>query len=200
LYRSAAYRGLLKSMNYFAIQVKTGNESKFIRFAENLYPELRACLLFPQRKLPVRRKGKTVMTEKPIYPSYVFLYIKTIEPDLYWKLKRIPGYCRFLKRNQEKIEPLGGYDRKILEHFLSFGEKVGVSRVRFDENDKIRVLEGPLEGLEGQIEKVNKRKKRAKVRLTLYNNSFLIDFPFEDMENASKSDGADKDSGAKKKG
>ena len=62
------------------------------------------------------------------------------------------------------------------------GEVVEKSKVYFDENKRIRVTEGALKGLEGHIVKVDKRKRRAKVKLALYDDSFLIDFGFELME------------------
>jgi transcriptional antiterminator NusG len=56
---------------------------------------------------------------------------------------------------------------------------VGASKVSFDQGDRIQVLSGPMQGLEGQIKKVNKRKGRAKIELMLYEESFLIDFAFD---------------------
>jgi transcription termination/antitermination protein NusG len=41
------------------------------------------------------------------------------------------------------------------------------------------VINGPLKGLEGKIVKVDKRKGRAKVKLDLYDESFLVDLSFE---------------------
>ncbi len=67
-------------------------------------------------------------------------------------------------------------------HFLSFGEVVERSKVCFDENQRIRVLSGPLKDLEGRIVKVNRRKGRAKIKLELYNVNFLIDFGFDVLE------------------
>jgi len=43
------------------------------------------------------------------------------------------------------------------------------------------IVDGPLMGLEGRIIKVDKRKKRAKVKLNLYDDSFAIDLAFEVM-------------------
>ena len=56
------------------------------------------------------------------------------------------------------------------------------SKVIFDENKRIRVIHGALKGLEGKIVKVDRRKQRAKVALTLYEDSFLIDFGFDLLE------------------
>ena len=44
------------------------------------------------------------------------------------------------------------------------------------------MLAGPLKGLEGYIQKVDRRKGRARVKLDLYQESFHIDFGFEFME------------------
>jgi transcriptional antiterminator NusG len=55
----------------------------------------------------------------------------------------------------------------------------GKSRVYFNENSRIVVIEGPLMGLEGKIIKVDKRKGRAKIKLDLYDEAFAIDLAFE---------------------
>jgi transcriptional antiterminator NusG len=97
------------------------------------------------------------------------------------KLSRIPGFFRFLNSN-ENIVPLSRKDRDLLLYLLSFGQIVNKSVVYFDKNNRIRVVSGPLKQLEGQIIKVDRRKGRAKVRLDMFKNSFLIDFGFEALE------------------
>jgi transcriptional antiterminator NusG len=78
--------------------------------------------------------------------------------------------------------PLDRDDTELLNHFLSFGDVVGPSVVYFDEQKRIRVVSGPLRGMEGRIVKVDKRKGRARVKLDLYNESFQIDFGFQALE------------------
>ena len=39
-----------------------------------------------------------------------------------------------------------------------------------------------MEGLEGRIVKIDRRKQRARIRLDLYDNSHLIDLGFEELE------------------
>ncbi len=171
-------------MNYFALQVKTGGENKFLRLAE---PKLEAAeaeggergrIFWPRRILTIRKKG--VLKEKlaPIFPGYVFYEAERIPTEIYWALRKTDGFFRFLPGNMN-IKPLEGNDRQLLLHFLSYGEVVETSEVYFDENRKIRVVKGPMRGLEGKIVKVDRRKKRAKVKLALYDQPFLIDFGFE---------------------
>ncbi len=174
-------------MDYYAIQVKTRGEGKFLKIARyllethDLLPPKEGKLIWPRRRLTIRRRGKQQEKPAPIFPGYVFMETDRFDPDVYWVLKRIDGFFQFLKNNR-RIEPLAGKDRETLLHFLAYGEIVSKSQVYFDEDQKIRVINGPLKGLEGNIVKVDKRKKRAKIKLSMYNDSFLIDFGFELLE------------------
>ena len=106
---------------------------------------------------------------------------RDIEPSLYWALRRVAGFHRFLKSNQNII-PLSESDARTLRSLIFHGEVVGKSVVEFDENNRIRVLEGPLRGLEGQIVKVDRRKGRVKVKLDLYDEAHTVDFGFTAIE------------------
>ena len=148
-------------------------------------PRPRLQFIWPRRKLTIRRQGKLREELAPIFPGYLFIEAESIPPDVYWTLRKTNGFFRFLKSNQQ-IEPLDGMDRELLLHFLSYGEIVEKSEVYFDENQRIRVVSGPMKGLEGQVVKVDRRKKRAKIKLTMYKQSFPIDFGFELLEKAEK--------------
>lgn len=184
-------------MNYFVIQIITRGEEKYIRLAEESLrqnregPAPQGRLLWPRRLLTIRKRGVAKSSIAPLFPGYLFWEGDWIPPETYWKLKRIPGFIRFLKSNQN-IEPLEGNNFRLVRHFLHFGEVAAASKVYFDENDRIRVIQGPLEGMEGRIVKVDRRKKRAKIRLSLYENSFLVDFGFELMELSGEKDEAAK--------
>ena len=54
----------------------------------------------------------------------------------------------------------------------------------FDENNRIRVIDGPLPRLEGSIVKVDRRKGRAKVALSFHGRTIVADLGFEVLENA----------------
>lgn len=175
-------------MNIFVIQVLTHGEEKFIARANRISlagESLGGSLIWPRRDLEVKKAGKKSIKQEPLYPGYLFYQAETVEPRDRQTLKRIPGFVRFLRNNQN-IEPLSGEDKSLLKHFLSFGEVAQRSLVYFDEDNLIRIIQGPLKGLEGRIIKVNKRKKRAKVVLSLYNESFPIDLGFEVIEHSGE--------------
>ncbi len=170
---------LFSNMDYYAIQVRTRAEEKYMKLFSARNPEALVRFIFPKKKMKIRRAGTVLDVVTPIFPGYIFVESEFSMPySLYAKLRRTDGFFRFLKRG-EAIRPLEGRDLDIINHFVRTGPVAGASQVHFDENDRIVVDEGPLKGLEGSIVKVDKRKGRAKVQLDLYEESFLIDFAFE---------------------
>jgi transcriptional antiterminator NusG len=168
-------------MNYYALQVKTRTENKFIRLFNAMHPEINFKFYFPQRRLDIRKGGQISVSTAAVFPGYIFIEASGDEEILahQWDFRRMEGFYRFLRSNQD-IQPLADRDLELVLHFIkNAGPVAGRSRVYFNENARIVVVEGPLMGLEGRIIKVDKRKGRAKIILDLYDDSFAIDLAFE---------------------
>ncbi|MDR2095441.1 MAG: antiterminator LoaP [Treponema sp.] len=168
-------------MNYYALQVKTRGEEKYTKLFKALYPDIQIPFYFPQRKIDIRRKGKFIQTQSAIFPGYIFIEISEEDTILkyQWFFRKTDGFIRFLRSNQN-IMPLADRDLDVVLHFIKkAGPIAGKSKVYFNEDSRIVVVEGPLMGLEGKIIKVDKRKGRAKIKLDLYEDSFAIDLGFE---------------------
>ncbi|MDR1625416.1 MAG: antiterminator LoaP [Spirochaetia bacterium] len=178
-------------MNYFAVQVRTRDEGKFMALAEKHGAAQPLRLVFPRRMLKVRRGGRYRQELAPLFPGYIFLFGSEVSPETYWRIKKVPGFFRFLTSNHD-IQPLAGVERELLLHFLSYGEIVKCSTVIFDENSRIQVLNGPMKGLEGRIVKVDRRKSRAKIRLDMYGDSFLVDVGIEIIEKIPEAAGGER--------
>ncbi|MDR1099451.1 MAG: antiterminator LoaP [Treponema sp.] len=168
-------------MKYYALQVKTRSEDKYIKLLKALHPDIPFPLFFPQRQIDIRRKGRVSGSIAPVFPGYIFVETRDEDDILHyqWSFRRTDGFFRFLRSNQN-ITPLVNQDLELALHFIKkVGPLAGKSKVYFNENSRIVVTEGPLMGLEGQIIKVDKRKGRAKIKLDLYDDSFSIDLAFE---------------------
>ena len=170
-------------MNFYALQVKSRAEAKFIEKVRALHPNITMPIHFPQRQIDIRKKSKIHHSTLAVFPGYVFIEAESNEEILAKRMafKRTPGFYRFLKSNKE-ITPLSTRDLELVLHFIkNFGPIAGRSKVYFNEDSRIVVIEGPLSGLEGRIIKVDKRKGRAKVKLDIYQDSFAIDLAFDVM-------------------
>jgi transcriptional antiterminator NusG len=82
-------------MNYYAIQVLSRQEKKFILLAEDALERLRregkdaeGKLHWPRRTLNIRKQGKKRTWQAPIFPGYLFWQAEELDPDVYWLFKR----------------------------------------------------------------------------------------------------------------
>jgi transcription termination/antitermination protein NusG len=169
-------------MSCFVIQVSSSRELECRSMLMKSGNFEDKSLLFPRRKLRLRKKGEWFEKNEPLFPGYLFFRSDEISADQLQTVKNTQGVFSFLKMEGHPV-PLSEDEERQLSHFLKSGEIAGFSKVIFEEDRSIKVLKGPLMGLEGQIVKVDKRKSRIKVRLSLYKEAFLVDFGFDSVEN-----------------
>jgi transcriptional antiterminator NusG len=172
-------------MLYYAIQVRTTGEDEFIRRASRALRSETQRFFAPKRVLKEVKGGKPIKRYHPVFPGYVFFETEELEIEHRWKIRRVEGFYRFLNETSNPL-PLSDNDRQLLLRFISFGKAADISKVTFDENQRIVVLDGPLKGLEGRIVKVDRRRGRAKVSLDICETGFLIDFGFEAVSKVAR--------------
>lgn len=172
-------------MQYYVIRSPSRMEEKALKLARRVMARHGVRLILPKRRLWIRRQGRRLMEERPIFPSYLFLETEQLTPDLYHAIKKETPILRFL-RLSDSFSQLSESDLEVLRSFIRHGETVGPSLVRFDENQRIRVIQGPLAGFEGNIIKVDRRKGRARVMFDFQHQSFQIDLGFETLEGGTR--------------
>lgn len=174
-------------MYFYAVQVMSGQEEDFLRFIALSRPDL--AFHHIKKSMTIRKAGKHITQSIPLFPGYLFFQWGEPEltPAVISSIRRTRHYIRFLPAS-DRIAPLNALDSEIIRRLLSLGRELGSSLVTFDENNRIRVIEGPLMGLEGSIVKVNKRKRRAKVALDMNDSPIFFDLSFEVLEVARKAE------------
>ena len=168
-------------MNFFAMQVMSGREDAFIELLKKTLPD--QAIYNIKKKMPTRKMGKAINQVSCIFPGYLFFQFpeERLSAQLVSILRKTRHFMRILPAN-DNIKPLDDRDAEIIRQLLSFGREIGPSLVTFDEKKRIKVIKGPLMGLEGCIVKVNKRKRRAKIRLDMNDSPILFDLSFEILE------------------
>jgi transcriptional antiterminator NusG len=134
--------------------------------------------------MEIRREGKKLFSVTAIFPGYIFAEIgeSFYMSELQDYLRNTGEFFRVLPSNND-MRPLRGMDLEIITRFLTKSNApLGISRVMLDEGQRIVVLDGPMQGLEGAIIKVDKRRKRAKIQLDMFNKTMTIDLGFELIE------------------
>lgn len=172
-------------MNLYVIQVKTGKEDTYIKLWESKKGHLPLKIFWLRKELMIRKNGHTHKGLKSVFPGYLFLEAENIDPETFQEFRHIHYFSRFLKAD-ENICPLPEEEAKKIYELAKYGRIIGRSKVIYNKEDRIVVIDGPMKGFEGQIVKVDRRKKRAKIRLSIHNNGFVIDLGFEVLESTDE--------------
>lgn len=160
--------------------VKTGGEDKFKKKAEEKFLDAgyKAGFYFFRKQMHARSGTEF---DEPLFPGYVFMETEQLENSNIELLKKLNGFYHFLFDNANP-QKLNGTDLEYYQAFRKNGELLGLSKVHFDENQRIVITSGPLKGFEGNIIRVNRRCKRVTVEITLLGTSKKVDLCYSDAE------------------
>lgn len=161
---------------YACIFCRSGMEERIARQIEENYPFIRA--LNPVKLRYRHVDGKPLEERVALFPGYIFVKLKDQDP--LYQLKRSGLIYKILK-DTDGNWLLTGSDRDFAEKMFETGGVFGFSQA-FYENDKIHIVEGPLKDYDGQILKVNHRKRTAQVRMSVQGVQMNVWLGFELIE------------------
>ncbi|MEN8907835.1 MAG: antiterminator LoaP [Clostridiales bacterium] len=161
----------MEKKGWYAVFVKTGEEDNV---KERLEYRLKDTfnLFVPKRKLMERKKGVWKENIRTLFPGYV-LAKGEMDDNKYYEFKEVPGIIKMLCSDTKPLK-IRNDEIEVLANLICNGETIGFSKV-FIENDRVVILEGPLKSMEGLIKKIDKRKGRAKVKISFLGEGRTVD-------------------------
>lgn len=170
-----------REKQWYVLQVITGKETEVrakvlkelgeVNEDHHDYP-LKA--LVPRRKITERKQGQVRKVVRTLFPSYVFLHIELTD-QIYHKIKQVPYVIRLLGSGRPTPVPL--QQMQPILRLCQLDELIDVSKVSIGKT--VEVLEGPLQGYVGNIVSIDKRKKRARIRFQIFDETKEIDLGIE---------------------
>ncbi|ADD02003.1 NusG antitermination factor [Thermoanaerobacter mathranii subsp. mathranii str. A3] len=167
---------------WYVIFTRGGFENKVKDIIQNCFKE-EVKLLVPKRKIIERVKGQPVEKIKLLFPGYVFVNAE-MSDELYYKMSEVLKRGVFLKEGKRPAF-VREEEMKIILSLIKNSDLIDVSK-GIMEGERVKIIEGPLKGYEGLIKKIDKRKKRAKVMLSIAGELKSVDLAIEVIENASE--------------
>ncbi len=151
---------------WYVMQVRTGTEESVCCQCRNIISEeiLERCFI-PYYEEKKKYEGKWHTQEKVLFPGYVFMITEKIE-GLCEGLRKVIGLTKLLGTGQE-IVPLTSDEQKWLLKIGGEGQKVEMSEGIIDAGD-LRIMEGPLAGMEKYIKRIDRHKRKAYLEVELF--------------------------------
>lgn len=154
-------------MSYYCIKCKVGNEEKARKELEDTLisvdPNVAVC--FSKREINEKQKDKSWKSViKPLLPGYLLVstYIDAVDLRALIKANKYASYI--LRYNAHMYELQAG-DKAYAEWIFNNEGLLKPSKVLLEPGERIKVIDGPLLGMEGKIVRVKKRERRVYIEL-----------------------------------
>lgn len=169
-------------VNYYCMVVKTGKEEAFRLWAAKMLADgdtLFAGQVLFFKKLMRTKKGK--IYDEAFFPGYVFLETDCTDASLFSVFRQNKDFYYFLPKD-DVAQPLSGLDYDCVMSLRNYGETIGFTAVKFDENDRIVITGGPFKNLSGTVVAVNRRNHRVNIRLDVFNRATVVGLTYYDIK------------------
>ena len=134
--------------------------------AATVPPELE--FVFPRRRLPWRKNGQVLQVVKPLLRGYLFVIAspdQIAEFDSWLRANSIHVFCI---RSGERLRPISANEALVLQRLMDETQVVGTTEVEIAAaGDTVRIVGGPLYGLDALVESWSRRNRRVIVRVVL---------------------------------
>ena len=152
---------------WYVAQVRSGQEIRTLDLCRQLVSsEVMKESFIPEYEVPQKMRGEWRLVKRLLFPGYLFFVTDDVE-SLNKEFMRVPVSTRILGNGENVFSPLTDKER---DWFLSFLDDEHVVRMSEGviEGDKVTVTRGPLMGFEGDICKIDRHKRRACIKVSLF--------------------------------
>ncbi len=165
---------------WYVIWTTTGREENMKEMVEQLIDHSlyeRVEILYRIKNIKVKKKWEK--KKEKLIPSYLFVESNAIE-DFAIALARIPKFSLVLQSGGSFF-PLSEKEEELVKSFITHDEGIDISK-GYIEGDNIYVTEGPLQGMEGYIKKIDRHKRVAIISMNLFDRETDVSVGLEIVE------------------
>lgn len=175
-------------LKWYVVRAIGGQENKVKTYIENEVARLGINdhikqVLVPTEKVIQIREGKKINKEKVYFPGYIMIEAN-LSGEIPHIIKSIPGIIGFLgetrggepvpMRKSEINRMLGKVDELAIQN-----ENVIIPFVM---GETVKVIDGPFNGFDGTVEKVNDEKRKLEVMVKIFGRKTPLELSFMQVE------------------
>ena len=167
----------MRERHWYAIFVASGQEDHVkIHINRGLSEDYEFRMVVPKRLIRERKSGEWRDVIRTMFPGYILIEAD-MTMELHAKIRQTTGVIKILE-NEGEPTPIEPGEIEIINRLTQNDEIIGFSKALM-EDDKVTITDGPLVGQEGLIESINRRKGRAKVKISLFGEIRTVDLGME---------------------
>ncbi|MFZ6649440.1 transcription termination/antitermination protein NusG [Undibacterium sp. TJN25] len=138
-------------------------------------------ILVPTEEVIEVKNGKKAVTERRLFPSYVFVEMEMTD-DTWHLVKNTNKVTGFIGGKSNKPSPIPQHEvDKILQQMQEGVEKPR-PKVLYEVGEVVRIKDGPFTDFNGNVEEVNYEKSKVRVTVTIFGRATPVELEFGQVE------------------
>ncbi|MDD7342157.1 MAG: transcription termination/antitermination protein NusG [Bacteroidales bacterium] len=141
-------------------------------------------VLIPTEKAYVTRAGKKVLKERNKLPGYVFVLLN-LTGEVEETLRNTTNIIDFVRTHDKnrRPEPIRESDMARMMGAVETEQEAADSGVNdYEVGDKVKVIDGPFTNFVGNVEEVNREKRKLKVEVSVFGRPTPVELDNSQVE------------------
>jgi transcriptional antiterminator NusG len=173
-------------LKWYVVHTYSGHENKARLSLQERVKQMGMDKSFGQVLIPTESvlemvKGQKRTTTRKFYPGYMFVQMELNEAT-YHLVKNTPKITGFLGGTNPT--PVPEKDIAAINTQMSEGAVKPKPRVSFEQNENVRVIDGPFANFSGIVEEVKPEKQKVRVLVSIFGRATPVELDFAQVEKA----------------
>ena len=174
---------------WYVVRAVSGQENKIKAYIENEISRLGLedfidQVLVPTEKVVQIRKGKKINKERVYFPGYIMIQANLSGeiPHIIKSITNVIGFLGETKggdpvplRQTEVNRMLGKVDELAVDADLNVA-------IPFTIGETVKVIDGPFNGFDGTVEKINEEKRKLEVMVKIFGRKTPLELSYMQVE------------------
>jgi transcriptional antiterminator NusG len=173
---------------WYVVRAVSGQENKVKAYIETEISRLGMSdyisqVLVPTEKVVQVRDGKKISKDKVYFPGYVMIEAN-LTGEIPHIIKSITGVIGFLGevKGGDPVPLRLSEVNRMLGKVDELSVNVDTQSIPFKINETIKVIDGPFNGFNGTIEKINEEKRKLEVMVKIFGRKTPLELSFMQVE------------------
>jgi transcription termination/antitermination protein NusG len=174
---------------WYVVRAVSGQENKVKAYIETEIARLEMTdyvsqVLVPTEKVVTVKDGKKLVKEKVYFPGYVMIEANLVGeiPHIIKSITSVIGFLGETKGGEPvplRISEVNRMLGKVDELSVNTDNQHSIP---FDLGETVKVIDGPFNGFNGTIEKVNDEKRKLEVMVKIFGRKTPLELSFMQVE------------------
>jgi transcriptional antiterminator NusG len=176
------------AMRWYVVHAYSGYEKKVSaalleRIERHDMQDIFGDVLVPTEEVVEMRAGQKRRSERKFFPGYVLVQMELTD-DSWHLVKDTPRVLGFIGGKGDQPAPITEKEAEAILQRVDESIEKPKPKTLFEPGEMVRVIDGPFNDFNGNVEEVNYEKSRLRVAVLIFGRSTPVELDFGQVEKA----------------